>query len=129
MKDSTLMSNGLRAYSVDTAAVLFFMALEYGREVRIFTSDGIMMAVTMAMLLVLPYFVLGKYPRPTFAAWLIVRTCVGVLGLIVGGIFGMSVGAVLPGFMGSLPLTLLIAAAMISSYIQFYSLMKLRLVK
>lgn len=119
----------MSAYGVDTAFVLLFLAMEYGRSVRVFTVDGILMAVTMAMVTVLPYFLPSSWNAPAFTGWLVVRSAVVLLGLVFGAVFNYSLGLVLPETFKSMPLTFLILASMISCYIQFYGLMKLRLAK
>ena len=114
---------------IDTAIVLFFLALEYGRAVRIFTLDGTLMAITIAMVLVLPYFLPSAASCRSFTGWLIGRTLVLFAGLVSGAVFSLSLGVVVPASMKFLPMTLLILAGMISCYVQFYGLMKLRLAK
>ena len=111
---------------IDTAAVLFFLALEYARNVRLFSADGVLMSITMAMVLVLPYFLPSNWSRVSFGSWMISRSLLMFGGLIVGAIFGVSVGNVLPESMRFMPMTFLILTGMVSCYIQFYSLMRLR---
>ena len=111
---------------IDTAFVLLFLAMEYGRAVRIFTLEGTMMVITMAMVLVLPYFLPSAEKCTSFANWMMGRTLVGIAGLTMGAIIGtMS----LPAWAMSIPLTLLVLASMISCFVQFYGLLKLRLAK
>ena len=123
--NSGLMSS----YGVDTAFVLLFLAMEYGRSVRVFTLDGIMMAITTAMVLVLPYFLPSNWNAPSFTSWLVARSAVVLAGLVFGAVFNYSVGLVLPYSVKFMPMTFLILASMISCYVQFYGLMKLRLAK
>lgn len=111
---------------IDTAAVLFFLALEYGRNIRLFSADGVLMSITMAMVLVLPYFLPSNWSRVSFGSWMISRSLLMFGGLVVGAVFGVSVGTVLPESMRFMPMTFLILAGMISCYIQFDSLMRLR---
>jgi hypothetical protein len=119
----------LSQFGIDTAFVLFFLALEYGRAVRAFSIDGILMAITMVMLLVLPYFLPSNWNATTFMNWLTVRSGVALAGLMFGAVFGVSLGVVLPASLKFMPMTFLILASMISCYIQFYGLMRLRLAK
>jgi pheromone shutdown protein TraB len=116
-------------FVTDTAFVLFFLALEYGRSIRLMTIDGVLMAITMMMVLVLPYFLPSRNEKPAFSNWMIGRGTITILGLVLGVAFTQSVGTVVPESMRFMPLTLLIVAAMISCYIQFYGLLKLRLAK
>lgn len=120
---------GLGLFGIDTAFVLFFLAMEYGRSVRMFAIDGLLMSITMAMVLVLPFFLLSHLQRASFGGWMIFRSAVLLLGLVSGGIFSWSLGVVLPESLQTAPLTFLILASMISCYVQFYGLLKLRLAK
>ena len=113
----------------DTALVLFFLALEYGRAVQMVSLDGLLMGTTMVMVLALPYFLPSRYAQPYFSVWLIGRGTVALLGIGLGYAFGQSLGVVVPESLRLLPLTLLIVASMVSAYIQFYGLLKLRLAK
>lgn len=115
--------------SIDTTFVLFFLALEYGRAVRLFSVDGVLMGTTMLMVLALPYFLPSRYAKPTFSNWIAGRTAIACLGLLLGIAMSYSVGTILPVGFGFIPMAGLIIAAFISCYIQFYSLMKLRPVK
>lgn len=114
---------------IDTTFVLFFLALEYGRAVQMFSMDGALMAITMVMVLVLPYFLPSQYEMPSIGNWLIGRGAIAVLGLVLGLAFRQSIGVVVPDTLRYMPMTFLILASMVSCYIQFYGLMKLRLVK
>jgi len=106
-----------------------FLALEYGRAVQAFSVDGFLMGVTMLMVLVLPYFLPSNAERPSFGNWLLARSAVGLVGMILGVAFNQSLGIILPASLRFMPMTFLILASMISCYIQFYGLMKLRLAK
>ncbi|MFM9904228.1 MAG: hypothetical protein ACKVQJ_06615 [Pyrinomonadaceae bacterium] len=116
-----------RGFGGDTMIVLFFLALEYGRGLSMFSTDALLMGLTMLMLLILPYFLPSNFERPSFANWMLGRSVALVFGLILGVAFDQSVGVVLPGSLRFLPMTFLIMAAMVSCYIQFYGLTKLRL--
>ncbi|HEX3101737.1 MAG TPA: hypothetical protein VHQ01_08095 [Pyrinomonadaceae bacterium] len=114
---------------VDTMFVLFFLALEYGRAVRAVSMDGLLMGITMLMVLVLPYFLPSNFDRPTFSNWLLSRGAIALTGMVLGVAFKQSLGVVLPESLRFMPMTFLILASMVSCYIQFYGLMKLRLAK
>jgi hypothetical protein len=116
-------------FGIDTAVVLFFLALEYGRAVRLVTVDGILMAITMAMLVVLPYFLPSSFHRPAFFNWLMGRTIVMAFGLALGATLTAGINAGLPTGLRFMPMTFLILTAMISCYVQFYGLLRLRPVK
>ncbi|MEO6655384.1 MAG: hypothetical protein ABIO36_04815 [Pyrinomonadaceae bacterium] len=114
---------------IDTTLVLFFLALEYGRAVQMLSVDGLLMGITMLMVLTLPYFLPSRYEKPPFANWMIGRGTIALCGVLLGIAFKQSLGVVLPESMRFMPMTFLILAAMVSCYIQFYGLMKLRLAK
>ena len=114
---------------IDTTFVLFFLALEYGRGVQMFSIDGVLMGTTMLMVLALPYFLPSGVEKPLFANWLAGRGAIALFGIILGLVFRQSIGVVLPESLRFVPLTFLILTAMVSCYIQFYGLMKLRLAK
>ena len=114
---------------IDTAFVLLFLSMEYGRSTRMFSMDSILIAITMAMLVILPYFLPSRYEKPQFGNWLIGRTALALFGVVLGVFFKQSVGVTLPESMRFIPMTFLILASMVSCYVQFYGLMKLRLAK
>ena len=114
---------------IDTAFVLFFLALEYGRAVQMFSLDGLLMGTTMLMVLALPYFLPSRHVQPPFSSWLISRGAVALIGITLGFAFKQSLGVVLPESLRFMPKTFLILAAMVSCYVQFYGLLKLRLAK
>ena len=127
--DTTIGSRNLSMAGIDTAFVLFFLALEYGRAVRLFTLDGTLMAITMVMVLVLPYFLPSTAEGLSFGRWIVYRTSVLVLGLVCGALFTVSLGVIIPPTLKYLPMTLLVLSGMVSCYVQFYGLLKLRLAK
>lgn len=110
----------------DTLFVLFFLAAEYGRAVRVLSMDGFLMGTTMIMVLTLPYFLPSRFEKPSFAHWLIARSCVAITAVFLGVAFRQSLGVVLPESVRLLPLTFLVMASMVSCYIQFYGLLRLR---
>lgn len=116
-------------FLTDTAFVLFFLGLEYGRAIKVLSVDGILMAITTVMVIVLPYFLPARHERSAFSLWVLGRSGVAAIGIFFGVVFSQSVGVFVPESLSYLPLTLLILASMISCYIQFYGLLKLRPVK
>lgn len=114
---------------IDTVFVLFFLSMEYGRSTRMLSMDAILIAITMVMLIVLPYFLPSRYEKPQFGNWLIGRTALALFGVVFGVFFNQSIGVTLPESMRFMPMTFLILASMVSGYVQFYGLMKLRLAK
>jgi len=118
-----------RNFALDTTFVLFFLALDFGTTLFSFGIDSLLSGLTLSMLLVLPYFLHSSGERPDFANWILGRIVIGVFATGFGVLFRQSLGVVLPETFRFLPLTLLIVAAMIGCYTQFYSLLKFRLAK
>jgi hypothetical protein len=120
--------SGEKGFAIDTTFVLFFLAIEFGQTFRAFSLDGIFLALTLAAIAVLPYF-LPSNEKPSFGNWLLGRSLITVFAVLLGIMFRQSLGVVLPEMFRFLPMTLLILTAMLSCYIQFYGLLKLRFVK
>ena len=130
MKHIAYNGNGFgRGFGIDTLIVLFFLALEYGRSVQTMSMDGLLMGVTITMVLVLPYFLPSQSARPSFGNWMLTRGGIALFGMTLGVAFKQSLGVVVPESMRFMPMTFLVLASMISCYVQFYGLMKLRLAK
>jgi hypothetical protein len=91
--------------------------------------DGALMSTTMAMLVVLPYYLPTYVDCPSFTRWMVVRSAISITGITVGFVLRQTSGAVVPESASFLPMTFLILAGMVSCYIQFYALLKLRLAK
>lgn len=111
----------LSSFAIDTTFVLFFLTLELGRSSSAFGFDTLLLSITMLKMLVLPYFLPSETEPPAFAPWLTLRGFVAVIGI--------GLGVMMPASLGFMPMILLIIAATISCYVQFYSLFKLRLAK
>lgn len=118
-----------KGFAIDTTFVLFFLAIEFGQTFQLFSLDGIFLALTLAAIAVLPYFLPSPGEKPEFSNWILGRGLITGFGILLGVMFKQSLGVVLPEMFRFLPMTLLIITAMLSCYIQFYSLLKLRLVK
>ena len=116
-----------KSFAIDTTFVLFFLAVEFGQIVNNFALDTIFFVITLLMLIILPYFLTSE-ERPKFGNWVLGRSLIAVFAISVGVMFKQSLG-VLPEMFRFLPMTLLIVTAMLSCYIQFYGLLKLRLAK
>ena len=118
-----------KSFAIDTTFVLFFLSLEFGRTLGSFGFDGLLLGITLAMVIVLPFFYSTDAERSGFAKWVAGRTLVASLAAILGIIYGQVTGNIIPDAFKFLPMTLLIVTAMASCYIQFYGLMRLRPVK
>jgi hypothetical protein len=117
-----------RSFAVDTTFVLFFLAVEFGQIIGNFGFDTILFGLSLVMLIVLPYF-LAYEQNIHFVGWILGRTFIAGFATAIGLLFKQSVGNILPETFRFLPMTLLIITAMLSCYIQFYGLLKLRLAK
>jgi phosphatidylglycerophosphate synthase len=121
--------SGFEFGGLDTTIVLFFLTLEYGRAVEMLSLEGVVMGITILMVLVLPYFLPSLVDRPALGSWLIGRGAVAMIGMLLGVGLSRWAGNLLPEGVAFLPMTFLILASMISCFVQFYSVMKLRLAK
>src|SRR5207248_3832103 len=120
MKYTEDTTSGFAGFGVDTLFVLFFLALEIGRAVDLFSMDGALMATTFAMVLVLPYFLPSRVERPAIGKWLAVRGGIALVSLILGLAYGRGLGTNVPLGYRTMPMTFLILSSMASCYIQFY---------
>lgn len=114
-------------FAVDTTFVLFFLAIEFGRSFNFLTLDGIFLALTLLVVAVAPYFLSPE--TSDFKSWVFGRFLIAGFAIALGWLFRQSLGVVIPEMFRFLPMTLLIVAAMLSCYIQFYGFLKLRFVK
>ncbi|HEY0426976.1 MAG TPA: hypothetical protein VGC76_04140 [Pyrinomonadaceae bacterium] len=117
-----------KGFAIDTTFVLFFLAVEFGQTFGSFAIDSVFLAITLLILIALPYFISSE-ERPSFGSWLFGRSVIAGFAIMLGAMFKQSLGIVLPDTFRFLPMTLLIVTAMLSCYIQFYSFLKLRLAK
>lgn len=129
MENTENRYSGFELGGLDTTFVLFFLTLEYGRAVDLFSLEGFVMGITILMVLILPYFLPSLIDRPLFAGWMIGRSVIAAAGLLLGIGLSRWTGTLLPEGVAFLPMTFLILASMISCFVQFYSVMKLRLAK
>jgi hypothetical protein len=118
-----------RHFAIDTTFVLFFLAVDFGQSVFSFGLDGLFSGLTLLMLIVVPYFLHSDSEKPAFGNWLLGRILIAFFAVGLGMMFKQTLGVVLPETFRFLPMTLLIASAMISCYIQFYGIMKFRLAR
>jgi 4-amino-4-deoxy-L-arabinose transferase-like glycosyltransferase len=117
-----------RSFAVETTFILFFLAVEFGQSINVFSIDSIVMAITLLAFIVVPYF-LPSDNKPDFGNWVLGRSLIAAFAVGLGMMFKQSLGVALPETMRYLPMTLLIVTAMLGCYIQFYSLLKIRLAK
>ena len=118
-----------RRFAVDTTFVLFFLAIDFGQSAVGFGLDSVLSAVTLGMLLVVPYFLPTNVEKPEFTGWLMGRILIAVFAVALGLMYRQTLGVVLPAEFRFLPMTLLIATAMVSCYLQFYAIIRFRLAR
>ncbi len=119
---------GEKGFAVETTFVLFFLAVEFGRTLTRISFDNFLMAITLLMVIVLPYF-LAADAKTNFVNWVFGRSLIAGFAILLGALFNQTLGVILPETFRFLPLTLLIVTAMLSCYIQFYGFLTLRLAK
>lgn len=116
-------------FAFDTTLVLFFLAVDFGQSLDSFGFDSVLSSLTLVMLVILPYFLPFAGEKPVFGNWLFGRTVIGLFAVAIGAAFRQALGTVLPDALRFVPLTLLIAAAMFSCYLQFFGMLKVRLAR
>jgi hypothetical protein len=120
---------GNNGFALETTFVLFFLAIEFGQSVKWVAFDTLFLGLTLIMIAVLPFFLYSEDEKPDFGNWIFGRSLIMGFAVLLGVMFKQTLGVVLPDSFRFLPMTMLIATAMISCYIQFYGFLKLRLAK
>lgn len=118
-----------KRFAVDTTFVLFFLAVDFGQSSMNFGLDSIFSALTLGMLLVVPYFLPSMEEKPEFSDWLMGRSVITIFAIALGVMFGQSLGILLPETFRFLPFTLVILTAMLSCILQFYVMIRFRLAR
>jgi hypothetical protein len=113
--------------TIDTTFVLFFLALEFGRTFGILSLDNLFVGIALLSVIILPYWLNSE--REDFTSWIFGRSLITAFALVIGVMFNQSLGVVLPTTFRYLPMTLLMLTSFLSCYFQFYSFLKLRVVK
>jgi hypothetical protein len=118
-----------KRFAVDTTFVLFFLGIDFGQSSMRFGLDSLFSAVTLGMLLVVPYFLPSMEEKPEFSDWLMGRSVITIFAVALGVMFGQSLGILLPETFRFLPFTLVILTAMLSCSLQFYGMIRFRLAR
>jgi hypothetical protein len=121
MKNEHCSKRQFLLFGIDTAIVLFLLAAEFSRTSRSLTVDGITMAAAIFAVALFPYAFPAVVSRPPFVKWAMVRLAVLITGLAAGAGLGLTDA----GNAGSIPMTLLIFAAIGSLATQSYALIRL----
>jgi hypothetical protein len=103
--------------------------MDFGQSFAAFALDSVLSALTLGVLLVAPYFLPSDEPKPAITGWITGRAVIALFAILLGAAFRQTLGTVLPETFRFLPMTLLIVTAMISCYIQFYTLTRFRWAK
>jgi hypothetical protein len=127
-RQMTAVSAENQSIAADTTFVLFFLSLDCGQRPG-GGFEAVLSVLTLIIFVVLPYLLPYDGAKPNFVQWVAGRVAVVSLGLVVGVMFGQAVGVFLPETFRFMPLTLLIMAGLISCYLRFYRLLRLRLAK
>jgi hypothetical protein len=114
-------------FAIDTTFVLFFLAVDTGQTILRPDLGTFLAGVTLLMLVTLPYFLYERSIKPAFAPWAATRAAIACFAVLLGIAYGSAAGNILPAGFESVPFTLLIVAAMISCYMQFYDIIKVRI--
>ena len=117
------------AFMLDTTFVLFFLAMDLGQSAISWDFTFSLSLVTLAVFLVLPYFLPFSGANRNFGRWLAGRGLVALTGGTLGLMFGQAVGVLLPEAFRFVPMTLLIVAAIICCHVQIYGILKNRLAR
>ena len=118
-----------RGFGVDTKFVAFFMAMDAGQSIAVDGIERFLVMLTLSLVVVLPYFLPAAGRRPAFSRWLGGRLVAVAAAYLVGLAIAGPANSILPESLRYWPFTLLIMAAMISCYMQFHMLFRLRLAK
>ncbi len=113
--------------TIDTNYVLFFLAVELGNSFRGLSFEIFILSLTLISFLILPYW-LNKNTG-LFPDWILTRSVIALFAIGFGVVFQQTLGVLIPEIYGFLPMTFLIITAFLSVYFQFYSFLKLRIVK
>ena len=78
-------------FAFDTTLVLFFLAVDFGQSLNSFGVDSVLSSLTLAVLVVLPYYLPFDGEKPAFGPWLFGRIVIALFAMAVG--FGFRVQA------------------------------------
>ena len=113
---------------IDTTFIVFFLALDFGQNLGVFALDTAFLAITLAAVATLPYF-LADRTEISLGRWILGRMVIVGFGVTLGLLFKQSLGIFLPEQLSFLPMSLLIVTAVMTCYFQFYRFFKPRLSK
>lgn len=127
--ETAIEKSGDRSFALDTTFVLFFLAVDLGQGLERMGIDTVFSVLTLGMLLVLPYFMPGEAEKPDFTPWLLGRAAIAAYAIVLGIMFGQSLGVLLPETFSYLPMTLVIVTAMASCCLQLCAMIRFRLAR
>jgi hypothetical protein len=129
LDDARTTAEAAPRLALDTTFVLFFLGMDVGQSFSGLGADGILSIATLAMLMFVPYFLPFDDEKPQFAKWFKGRVVIAVFAVFIGLGFRQAVGNVLPETLKYFPMSLLIISAIISAFVQFYGILRLRLAR
>ena len=113
---------GENAVAADTRLLVFFLAVEIGQNGRFWSLDTVALGMALAAAMFLPFYFI-EAGTLSFGRWAGGRVIIAGFALMLGGLYGASVGTLLPEVFGYVPFSLLIAAAVFTSVISFRNLL------
>lgn len=115
-------------FAADTAILVFFLGINVGQGFTL-GFETILAVATLAMFAVLPYFLPYEGSKPEFEGWVVGRIALALAAVVLGVFLDRTFGSLMPAYVRFIPLTLVMLAGMVSTFIQLANLMRIRLVK
>ena len=119
---------GRRSFAADTAFLLFFLGIDCGQRL-ILGVEGLLTAVTVAMFVVFPYFLPHEGERPRFGPFVLGRSALAILAVLLGLFLSQMNGPFLPENLRFVSLTLVMLSGFVCCVVQFSNILRFRLVK
>ena len=112
---------------MDTKLVLFFLATETGRGQVSPDLNGFLSFVTLALFVVLPYFLPVPIEKPEFWEWFVGQLIVVMIGFIVGAVLNVVSEAFLMENLRFMPMFFLILTGILCAATQIRGIIGVRL--
>jgi hypothetical protein len=120
-------SVSFRAVGVDTALVLFFLAMDLGGSLTVFDLGTVLSVLTIMAFIVFPFFLPFEEERPQFLSWIAGRLFVAIAGIVAGMGLNVLVEVYFMGNLQYLPMTLLIFSGIFCAITQIRDIIRFRL--
>ena len=112
---------------MDTKLVLFFLAMETGRGQVSLDPNGFLLFVTLALFVVLPYFLPVPIEKPEFWEWMVPQLIVVMMGFILGAALNVVSEAFLMENLRFMPMFFLIFTGILCAATQIRGIIGVRL--